>query len=284
MTAAAQQILRFRGTWSQGTGYEAGDVCVTGRWSWECICSHVSGQQSQPGHGEHWARNWQPIEGFGSVAAPALTPIAAAAPRSAAVIHLAPPASRDHLPAVAAPASPPATAGGEDALLGATAPVPVRIPSTSEIPDDSEIGMPNLAMALSWVKAMLGQMARREDLEADFRELEAQLRALAARLGSSPPLDPVRAEAARRKALVLGVSTAGEVDDAERRMVRKMLQLLRKRETGADYTAQDAAMAAILDELVKALGEIDDAADALAENGLPNVAEDANWPLLTRPA
>lgn len=274
MTQTAAIIHRFRGTWVSGQAYDARDIAVTGRWSFEATMDHVAGQQSQPGHGAHWTRYWRPIEGFGVVEAPARGQPLPAPPATATILHLPAP-----VPLGTGVAVEPDEAGApvRPAADGA---LPAHIPSASEIPDDSDIGLPNLGMALSWIKAMLKDSVRRAELADDLRHLEEQMKALADRIGAvlQPCLSPVQAEALTRKARVYGVETDAEVTAAEMKMMRAQIRLLRKRDTGEAYTAQDAAMATILDSMSRAIGDIDEAAEALEHSGAADVASDQHWP------
>ncbi len=266
MTAAAQEILEFRGAWASGMSFRENDITVTGRWSWRCILDHVAGTQSQPGHGAHWTRFWLPIDGFGRIAGPFHPKVSPSLVSGDGVVQL---------PVVSVPpaASPPAVTA-----------LPAEPLAASRIADDSDNPQPNLAMTLSWIKAVLAQTARREDIEADLRQLEGQLRDLADRLVNLrvPSLTPIRAEVMRRKARVLCVAGPAEVAAAELRMMREQIRLLRLRDKGSAFTARDAALFQVLDSVTDALAAIEAAAEALEATGttLLDVTEDVHWPPL----
>lgn len=277
-------IHRFRGTWVSGQAYETRDIAVTGRWSFEAIMDHVGGQQSQPGHGAHWTRYWRPIEGFGGyLPAPSVAQQGQPARGYGGPEIVTPPTAQIlHLPAPSGVSLDAGVPAPDDVAEPAAPQLPMLPAAASQIPDDSDIKMPNVAMALSWVKAMLAQTVRREDLVEDLTHLEAQLRELAARIGDTlrPILTPAQIEALARKARVYGVESVADVTAAEMKMMRAQIRLLRKRDAGEPYTAHDAAMATILDSMSRAIAAIDEAADALEQTGASDVEHDKHWPIL----
>lgn len=290
MVAAAQQtVLRFRGAWSSGQAYDADDIAVTGRWSFRALAGHVAGTQSQPGIGAHWTQFWEPIEGFGTVVRIAVEPPAVAPPQALRIAHAYDAAGTPVTQALPAPAG--VTTQQPAAVSLQSAPpakdLPAVMPAASEIHNDSDAPFPNVSLCLSWLTAMAHQSARREELDDGLQHIERELirhiKRLEASLVATPAdtLTPLAAEALRRKAIVLGVETPGEVRHAEARMVRSMVRLLRKRDRGEGLTAQEAAMQSILDSLDAALEEIDGAVDAIAQDPPLDVTSDDHWPKLT---
>ncbi len=297
MTQAAQQIYRFRGAWASGAAYDENDISITGRWSWRALCPHVAGQQSQPAHGEHWTRFWAPIDGFGAMIVSQALQLPPAPPLVSPVVVQFPAAFAAH--PVPAPVSGSLAAAPllatQDPPLQQSAPGPISGPISgpvpnlpalvaSGIPNDSDIPFDNVAMCLSWLKAMVDKTASRDwvddQVDAVERLLESAVRRIESALIAAPLDTPVRAEVWRRKGLVLGLSSRVDVFSQEQKMLRQTVRLLRKRDRGEGLTAQEAAMATILDELDQAMEAIDMAAEAIEHDPPDDVTADAHWPRL----
>jgi len=54
MVAARQQVIRMRGAWALGMSLEEGDVTTRGRNAYRALVSHLTGRDSEPGHGSRW--------------------------------------------------------------------------------------------------------------------------------------------------------------------------------------------------------------------------------------
>lgn len=253
----AQQVKNFRGVWRAGVNYDAGDIVARGRWSYEAIGgSHVAGGQSEPAFGAHWAMFWRPLDG-----------VAEGGP---AAVSIAPAPSLVSVPALVAsnvtPLAPPPVSRAE----------PV---SSSEIPDDSDVGGVNVSHSLSMLKGMLSAAARREEigqLLEILRRLERRIDAA----GAPAIEDPVTSEAWRRKCDLLAVATRSEAEAEMGRMTREYVRLLRKRDRGQTLTSGEAARFAVLDILDAGLAAIEEREAALRDCAPQDVTADRHWPVI----
>lgn len=263
-------MLTFRGQWRAGVYYHAGDVAARGPWSYEVLpgASHIAGTQSEPGSGSEWARYWRQSEG----------------------VVVTPP------PARAEPAQPPtvlnfpALPGASEArqlLAPAVSPppsnVPARVPSASEIVDDSQDGAMSVAFALDAIRQRLTHAVRREDLASALTAIAQRLDRLEQgghALEAPEPIDPVLAEAWRRKCELLQAPTIAAARAQIDGMTRDMLRLLRKRDRGGAFTPLEASRIAILDVLDQHLADIDARAAELANATPPDITADRHWPKL----
>ena len=277
MAQSAPTLKRMIGIWRLGSQMSAGDVCVVGRWAFEALVDHVSGPQSQPNFGDHWAQFWKPVDGYelGNVVP---LQIAAGAPQAATPLQLVPAASSPTpvpLTAAAPPASP---------VPSVPAAPPSReiapVPASSEIVDDSDLGMPNVAMSLSWLKAMVVKSAQAEYVDAEIAHLEAEIDKIRAHVSGAPArqADPIEAELWRRKCLVLDVDTRGEAEGMILDLTREHLRLLAKRDRGGIWTTQEAARATVLEVIDNELVKLDEAARAMRDTTPPDVRADRHWP------
>lgn len=249
-------VKSFRGLWRAGVHYHAGDIVARGRSSVECVSHHVAGTQSEPLSGADWARYWTPVQDFVS-AAPGI-----------ALLPVAPPAN---LPAVVSPAP----------VAAAVPPAPVR---ASEIEDDSEGGIVNVAVALDAIRRRLAVSAgSQEQLAAALVSLERRLASLehgslAAHPASDDALDAVTAEAWRRKCDVLQAPSIAAARAQIDGMTREMVRLLRKRDKGGHFSPLEASRIAILDALDQHLADIDARAEVLALETPRDITADRHWP------
>lgn len=285
MSAQPATTLRFRGTWGPGRYYLAGDVVARGPHSFQAVSPHVAGGQSEPGLGGAWPNYWTPTDGTGGFVSPDGGP--ATDPAQVATLpslpvplgHLGDASARQAAPHLSG-ASMPQAAPRPDASAHEN--LPAVLPNASEIPDDSDVSMPNVAMALSWLKQMIAHTARKKDVEDELERIHGLLTRLVERVEAGVPAleaeNLVQREAWRRKLRVLNAATRGEGERMISAMTREYVRLLRKRDRGETLTAHEATRAAVLDRLDRLLMQIDDRAAEL-ENAEPeDVTLDRHWP------
>jgi hypothetical protein len=259
-------MIRIRGTWSRGTQYLRGDVVAQGPRAYSAIVEHVSGDQSQPVFGARCAEFWGSAD-------TTLSP-APVQPVSHQVIQFPMALNAQSAPASAPAASPRMPVGAAPSLPSAA----------SDVPDDSDVAMPNVAMALSWLKAMVGQCVRRDWVEEELQRIDEIISRLVHRLedlGAPNTLvasKPVEVEAWRRKAAVLSATDRTQAEAMRNAMLWEWVRLLRKRDRGETWTAQEATRAAVLDVLDRECEAIDQAASALEFDTPADVAADKHWP------
>lgn len=269
----AQGIQRFRGAHRPGNGYAEGDVVAAGRWSYVCLQDHVAGERSMPGIGDDWANYWAQTAGVmlggKSVSPGAPAASAAAAPQSHTTLELV---TRTPRPAPV----PRHARAAMPAALPADEP-----PAASQIMDDSDEALPNVAMSLDALRQAIRQSARQEWVESELGKLRDLLERTLARIGAGvgPALtdDPVQAEAWRRKGKLLGATCRAEAQAMETAALRQCVQLLRKRDRGGSFTAAEALRAAHLDSILSGLADIDAVAEDLRLRPPKDPADDLHW-------
>lgn len=264
MNIALTGVIRIRGTWARGMHYVPGDVVVQGPATYQALVDHVSGDTTQPVFGPQAGEFWGVLDAsLGRQAQPQ-------APHT-------PPAAGSSIPAAQVVPFPVVMPAGQPAL-------PADVPSAEHIADTSNIGLPNVAMSLSWLKEMVGHAARREWVADELERLQQLIERLAHRLeGLGPPAalphdDPLETEKWRRIARVLDARNQPEAEAIRSAMGWEMLRLLRKRDRGEIWTAQEAARAAVLDVLDREVEAIEAAAKALSLETPDDLAGDKHWP------
>lgn len=270
-----QRVTTFRGIWRAGAYFHAGDISVVGPFSFEALIDHVAGTQSEPNRGGSWAQFWKPSDGVVSGVAPQPQtvvpfPVQVAAPVAPLPVAFEPP-----------PFNPPVPLG--------PAPLPT-VPRgelvASEIQDDGQEGVVNVAVALDALRQGLRQAARQMDVQTALGALAERLVRLERLLDArdEATLDPVIAEAWRRKCDVLQVATIAEAGDVIMGQLQETVRLLRKRDKGGTFTELEAARIAVLDVIDAHLNEIDKRAAVLMLETPPDVTAERHWPQLGAPS
>lgn len=154
-------------------------------------------------------------------------------------------------------------------------------PAASQIIDDSEEALPNVAMSLDALRQAVRHSARQDWVETELAKirdlLERTLANIKAGVGPALDDDPLQAEAWRRKAQLLGATCRAEAQAMETAALRQCVQLLRKRDRGGSFTAAEAMKAAHLDNILTGLAAIDEAAEELRLRPAADPTDDLHW-------
>jgi hypothetical protein len=284
----------FRGTWRVGVYYHAGDIAARGPWSFEATVDHLAGTQSEPNSGADWASYWKPTDG---VALAGSTPIAPQ--QQVTVIPFPIPYGAHPSPVPVGPSVSPAP------VMTAPQPAPLSVPplappaqlpavipppaprslAASEIVDDSQDGNLNVAFALDALRKQIQHSVRQDDLPALLEQIIARLEGREPNVLPAPDdVDPVTAEAWRRKCEILQAPTIAAADKQINGMTREMVRLLRKRDKGGAFTPLEASRIAILDMLDQHLADIDARAADLSLTTPPDITADRHWPQFGSPS
>lgn len=279
--ADAARTLRFRGTHAFGISYAEGDIVVRGRWAFDCTADHVSGSQSEPNFGEHWGKFWRPTDGFvipGAGNVLAFPPAPAPSPSQPQQHPARQPSAPDAAPSAPALRQPYTL----DNLP------PALIPRAQDIALEGEGMLPNVSMELDWLRKMVSQTVRREWVDGELAKLKALIARLVERIGEGAapalPESEIAAECWRRKAAVLGAPDRATAEAMVHAMTREQVRLLRKRDRGEVWSAEDAARDAVLDTIDRHLVELDRAAARLEELCPPDAVSARHWPQIGGPA